>query len=90
MPSGIFITDKEYTFSESARLLTRALASIADENDEVTFSIADISCLFRSVNEYVPGEFEIQRTRSHYYKVVYKSEDEVIKSFKERWENFIE
>ncbi len=90
MPSGIFITDKEYTFSESARLLTLALASIADENDEVTFSIVDILCLFRSVNEYVPGEFEIQRTHSHDYKVVYKSEDEVIKSFKERWENFIE
>lgn len=90
MPSGIFITDKAYTFSESARLLARAIASIADENDEVTFSIADILCLFRSVNQYVPGEFEIQPTCSHSYKVVYKSEDEVIESFKERWENFIE
>ena len=90
MPRGIFITDKEYTFSESARLLTRALASIADEIDEVAFSIADILCLLRSVNAYVPGEFEIQRTRSHYYKVVYKSKDEVIQNFKERWENFIE
>ena len=90
MPSGIIITNKEYTFSESARLLARALASIADENDEIAFSIADILCLLRSVNEYVPGEFEIQRTRSHYYKVVYKSKDEVIQNFKERWENFIE
>ena len=90
MPKGIFIADKEYTFSESARLLARVLASITDENDEVTFSIADILCLFRSVNEYVPGEFEIQRTPSHDYKVVYKSEDEVVKSFKERWGNFIE
>ena len=90
MPSGIFIIDKEYTFSESARLLARAIASIADENDEVTFSLTDILCLFRSVNEYVPSEFEIQRTRSDNYKVVYKSEDEVIKSFKERWKNFIE
>ena len=90
MPRGIFITDKEYTFQESARLLARAITSITDENDEAAFSIADILCLLRSVNEYVPGEFEIQRTRSHYYKVVYKSEDEVIKSFKERWENFIE
>ena len=90
MPSGIFIVNKEYTFQESARLLARSIASIADASDEIAFSIADILCLLRNVNEFVPGEFEIQRIRSHYYKVVYKSEDEVIQSFKERWENFIQ
>ena len=90
MPRGVFITDKEYTFQESARLLARAIASIADENDEIAFSIADILCLLRSINEQVPGEFDIQRTHSHYYQIIYKSEDEVIQSFKERWEGFIE
>ena len=90
MSNGIFIQDKEYTFQESTHLLARAIASINDENDEATFSIADILCLLRSVNEHVPGEFEIRRTHSHYYKIVYKSEDEVIESFKEKWEDFIE
>ena len=90
MPRGIFITDKEYTFQEFSDFLAHATRSINDEDEDTTFSITDILCLLRSVNEYVPGEFEIQRTRSHYYKVVYKSEDEVIQSFKERWEGFIE
>ena len=90
MPSGIFIVNKEYTFQEFSDLLAHAIRSINDQDEDTTFSITDILCLLRSVNEYVPGEFEIQRTRSHYYKVVYKSEDEVIQSFKERWEGFIE
>ena len=90
MPRGIFIVNTEYTFQESSDLLAHAIRSINDEDEDTTFSITDILCLLRSVNEYVPGEFEIQRTRSHYYKVVYKSEDEVIQSFKERWENFIQ
>lgn len=90
MSKGVFIIDKEYTLSESIHLLTQAISSIGDESDGATFSIADISCLLRSVNEYVPGEFEIQRTHSHYYQIVYKSEAEVIESFKERWEGFIQ
>ena len=89
MPRDIFIVDREYTFQESAHLLARAVFSIVDENKEAVFSIADLLCLLRGINEHVPGEFEIQRTHSHYYWIVYKSEDEVIKGFKERWEGFI-
>ena len=90
MLNSIFILGKEYTFQESMHLLARAISLIVDENEETVFSIADVSCLLRRVNEYVPGEFEIQQTHSHYYQIVYKSEDEVIGSFKERWEGFIE
>ena len=90
MSKGIFIVDKEYNFQESAHLFTCVISSVADENEDAIFSIADILCLLRSVNEHVPGEFEIQRTHSHYYRIVYKFEDEVIESFKERWEGFIE
>ena len=90
MPRGIFIADKEYTFQEFAHLLARSVSAIVSENEETVFSITDVLCLIRSVNEHVPGEFEIQRTHSHYYQIVYKSEDEVIESFKEKWEGFIE
>ena len=89
MPSGIFITDTEYTFQEAARLLAQATSSIIDPDTETVFSIADVFCLLRSVNAYIPGEFEIQRTSSDHYTIIYRSEDEVIESFKERWENFI-
>ena len=89
MPKGIFIMDGTYTFQETVSLLARAVLSINDKNEETVFSIVDILCMLHSVNEYVPGEFEIQRTHSHYYKIVYKSEDEVIESLKERWEGFI-
>ena len=89
MPKGIFIVHETYTFREAVSLLARAFLSINDKNEETVFSISDILCMLRSVNEYVPGEFEIQHTHSHYYKIVYKSEDEVIESFKERWEGFI-
>ena len=82
--------DKEYTFQESAHILTRAISSIVDENDETIFSMVDILGLLRSVNAYVPGEFEIQRTHSHHYQVVYRPKEEVVASFKERWEGFIE
>ena len=90
MSKNIPIADKKYTFQEAARILSKALSSIADPDTETVFSIADVSCLLRSVNEYIPGEFEIQRISSYYYKVIYKSEEEVIESFKERWEGFIE
>ena len=90
MSKGIFILDKEYAFHDSASLLARAISTILAEDEEAVFSIADLLCLLRSVNEYVPGEFEMQRTHSHYYKIVYKSEAEVIESFKDRWEGFIE
>ena len=90
MSKGIFILDKEYSFHESASLLARAISTIVAEDEETVFSIADLLFLLRSVNEYVPGEFEMQRTHSDYYQIVYKSEDEVIESFKERWEGFIE
>ena len=90
MSKGIFVPDKEYTFQELARLLARAVPLIVDENESAIFSITDLLCLLRSVNEHVPGEFEIQPTHSHYYKIVYKSEDEVITNFKKRWEGFIE
>lgn len=90
MPRNIFIPDREYTFQESIALLTQAILSIIDEGEDTSFSITDILCLIRSVNEYVPGEFDIQQTHSHYYKIVYKSEDEVIAGFKERWEGFTE
>lgn len=89
MPKGIFIIDETYTFQEAASLLARAILSINDKNEAAVFSIADILCMLRSVNEHVPGECEIQRTHSHYYKIVYKSEDDVIESFRERWEGFI-
>ena len=81
MPKDLFILDKAYTFQASARLLARAILSIDDENEETVFSIADILCLLRAVNAHVPGEFDIQRTHSHYYKIFYKSEDEVIVNF---------
>ena len=90
MSKGIFIEDKEYTFQESVHFLARSISTIVDEKDTAVFSIADMLYLLRSVNEHVPGEFEIHRTRSHYYKIVYKSEDEVIQRFKEGWEGFIE
>ena len=90
MPNGIFIIDEAYTFQEFARILTRAILSIDDENEEAVFSIADVLHLLRSVNEYVPGEFELRRTHSHCYQIVYKAEDAVIESFKEKWEAFIE
>ena len=89
MPKGLFIIDETYTFQEAACLLARAFLSIDDKNEKTVLSIVDILCLLRNVNAHVPGEFEIQRTRSHYYKIVYKSEDEVIKNFQERWEGFI-
>ena len=82
MPNGIFIIDEAYTFQEFARILTRAILSIDDENEEAVFSIADVLHLLRSVNEYVPGEFELRRTHSHCYQIVYKAEDAVIESFK--------
>ena len=90
MPDGVFIVDKKYTFQESAHLLAQAISTIVDENEEGIFSINDILCLLRSVNEHVPGEFEIQRTHSHHYRIVYETEHEIIESFKERWEGFIE
>lgn len=90
MLNSIFIFGKEYTFQESMHFLARAISLIVDDNEETVFSIVDVSCLLRRVNEYVPGEFEIQQTHSHYYQIVYKSEDEVVRSFKERWEGFIE
>ena len=89
MSKGIFILDKEYNFQECLDLVARAISSIADENEGSVFLMADVLCLLRSVNEYVPGEFQIQRTHSHYYQIVYKSEDEVIESFKEKWKGFI-
>ena len=90
MLNSIFILGKEYTFQESMYLLARGISLIVDENEETTFSMVDISCLLRRVNEHVPGEFEIEQTHSHYYQIVYKSEDEVIRSFKEKWKGFIE
>ena len=89
MPKNIIIADREYTFQEFAHLLARAISSIVDEDESGIFSITDILCLLRSMNEYVPGEFEIHRTHSHYYQIVYKSEDEVIEKFKEKWRGFI-
>ena len=86
----ISIEDKVYTVQESVQLLSRAIPTIVDENEEAVFSISDILYLLQSVNEHVPSEFEIHRTRSHYYKIVYKPEDEVIADFKERWDGFIE
>ena len=88
MSKNIPITDKKYTFHELAEFIARAILSIADENETAVFSIADILCLLRSINEHVPGEFQIQPTHDHYYKLVYKSQNEVIESFKERWEGF--
>ena len=85
----VLIADKEYTFQESAQILAQAISSIVDKNDEASFSIGDILCMLRSVNERVPGEFEIIHTRSHYYKIIYKSEEEVIERFKEKWQGFI-
>ena len=82
--------DREYTFQESGHILIQAISSIVDENDEAIFSMVDILCLLRSVNEHVSGEFEIQRTHSHYYRIVYRPKEDVIESFKERWEDFIE
>ena len=90
MQSDIFIQYKEYTFEESMHILARAIASIVDENEEIVFSSSDLSCLLRSVNECLPGEFAMRQTRSEHYQVVYKSEDEVVESFKERWKGFIE
>ena len=90
MPKGIYIVDQEYTFEETVHLLAQAISLILDDDDNGVFSIADILCLLRSVNEYVPGEFEVQQPDSHYYYVVYKSEDEVVERFKKKWEGFIE
>ena len=90
MRNGVFLLDREYTFQESTGLLARAISSIHDETEAEVFSIADILCLLRGVNERVPGEFEIQRTHSHYYQIVYKSEVEVIESFEKRWEGINE
>ena len=92
MPRNLLflIVDKEYTFQESVRFLARAISLIDAKDGEAIFSVADVFCLLRSVNEHVPGEFEIKQTRSDDYKIPYKSEAEVIECFKERWEGFIE
>ena len=90
MPKSLFITDEEYTFQASAHVLARAILLINDKDESAIFSIADLLCLLRDVNAHVPGEFEIQRTPSHVYKILYKSEEEVIENFRERWEGFIE
>lgn len=90
MPNGTFVLNKAYTFQESAYLLARAISSITEQNEASIFSMADIQCLLRSVNEYVPGEFEIRQTYSHYYEIVYRFEDEVIEGFKKKWEGFTE
>ena len=71
MPNGIFLLDREYTFQEFASLLERAIGSINDEDVDAVFSITDILCLLRSVNTYVPGEFEIRHTPSGYIQIVY-------------------
>ena len=89
MRKDIIIIDQEHTFQELTHLLARAISSIADENDDAVFSMSDVLCLLHNVNEYVAGEFEIRRTHSHSYQIVYKSEDEVIESFKEKWKGFI-
>lgn len=90
MSKGIIIADREYNFQEASHLLARAISSVVDKEEERNFSIANILCLLRNMNEYVPGEFEIRRTYSHHYQIVYKFEDEVIEGFKEKWEGFIE
>ena len=66
MSKKIFIIDKEYSFQEITHLLVRAILSISAENDESVFSMTDLLCLLRSINEFVPGEFELQRTHSQY------------------------
>ena len=88
MLNTTFVLDKEYTFQEAAHLLARAFSSITGQSQETAFSMADILRLLRSVNEYVPGEFEIHQTHSHYYQILYRSEEEVIENFKEKWEGF--
>ena len=90
MPDNIFVENKEYTFVEATNLFARALASVRDENAEEDYSITDILNLIRCVNERVPGEFEIYGTDSKYCRIVYKSEEEVIRGFKERWKEFVE
>ena len=90
MSKGIFIPDAEYTFQELAHVLVRAISTIIDEDEDTIFSITDIFRLLRIMNEHVPGEFEINRTHSHYYEIVYKSEEEVVESFKAKWEGFME
>ena len=74
MPKDIFIVDKEYTFQESTHILTQAISSIVDENDETVFSIADILRLLRSVNEHVPVKYLwlIAVSRSYLYPKVNK------------------
>lgn len=90
MLRNILLEDKKYTFQEAVHILARAISSIDDQDSDTVYSITDVLCLIRSINEQVPGEFDIQRTHSHYYRIVYKSEEEVIESFKKRWESFIE
>ena len=89
MPNGVFLIDREYTFRESVQFLARAILSTDDKNEGIVFSIVDLLRLFRSINAHVPDEFDIQRTHSHYYKIVYKSKEEVVESFKDRWEGLL-
>ena len=89
MPKDICLTDKTYTFQEFVRVLARAISSINADDPDAVFSITDLIYLLRSVNTYVPGEFDLQRTHSDYYKIVYIPEDELIESFKERWEGLL-
>ena len=56
MPKDVFIVNREYTFQESTHILTRAISSIVDNNDETIFSMADILCMLDSVNGRVPSE----------------------------------
>ena len=88
MLNSTFVLNKEYTFQEAVLLLAHALSSIGAESQETVFSMADILHLLRSVNEYVPGEFDIRQTHPHYYQILYRTEEEVIESFKEKWEGF--
>ena len=88
MSNTTFALDKEYTFQEAAHLLARAFSSITGQSEETVFSMTDILRLLRSVSEYVPGEFELRQTHPHYYQIRYRSEEEVIENFKEKWEGF--
>ncbi len=82
MRNLIAIDDKkDYTLSEFAHIVRRALSAIANESPdcefvysgrEVYFTVFD---LLGYVNDRVPGEFKIEQPKSKHYEIVYTEKE---------------
>ena len=78
MNNEIFIeVGKRLTLEEYGPIVSRTMLLIAkaaegvDEIDK-TFSVTDLSALLNKAIMSMSGEFEIRRTLSHYYQIIYE------------------